>query len=44
MPALIELVVWGNKYFEVTETAKAFAAMIQENRDEVVNKLYESHI
>jgi DNA-binding HxlR family transcriptional regulator len=41
IPALVDLVVWGNKYFEVTDTAKAFAAKIRENRDGVIRKLYE---
>jgi DNA-binding HxlR family transcriptional regulator len=42
MPALVDLVVWGHKYFEVSDAAKAFAAKIQDDRDGVIRKLSES--
>jgi DNA-binding HxlR family transcriptional regulator len=42
MPALVDLIVWGEKYFEVNDTAKAFAANLREDREEVLRKLIES--
>ncbi len=40
LPVLIELILWGNKYFDASDNAKAFAAKIKEDKEGVIKTLY----
>lgn len=43
MPVLLELVLWGDKYFETNEIAKSLTEKIKRNRDGLIKYFREKH-
>jgi len=41
MPVLLELVLWGDKYFDISEKGKWLAAKIREDKDSLIKMLME---
>lgn len=39
LPALLDLILWGDKYYDITDKAKAFAAKIRDDRDEIIKAI-----
>lgn len=43
MPVLLELVLWGDKYFETDDDARSLAASIRSDRDGLIKYLRDKH-
>jgi DNA-binding HxlR family transcriptional regulator len=42
MPVLMEIVIWSDKYLEISERGKAFAQKIKKNKAGLIKKLSEN--
>lgn len=42
LPVLFEIMLWSDRYFEVSERGKALARQIRENRDQITEQIYKN--
>lgn len=42
LPVLFEIMLWSDRYFEVSERGKALVRQIRENRDQIADQIYKN--